>query len=99
MATYRTAYRYHFKLGNKIVHTGITNDPDRREFELQYEPGWEKGHIIEVGRRTFLETAEAWLQEQGEKGKPIEDRPPAEAAVKFLKEVSSYRYDQPQPAA
>ena len=27
----RIAYKYHFKLGNKIVHTGITYDIDRRE--------------------------------------------------------------------
>ena len=29
----RDTYKYHFKKGNKIVHTGITNDLERREQE------------------------------------------------------------------
>ena len=29
----RTTYKYHFKLGNRIVRTGITVDIDRREAE------------------------------------------------------------------
>ena len=31
----RDTYKYHFKRGNKILHTGITNDLDRREGEHQ----------------------------------------------------------------
>ena len=52
MATSRTIYQYHFKLGNKIVHTGITKDPDRREAEHRRHEGWERGHIKQVGSRT-----------------------------------------------
>ena len=35
----RVIYKYHFKKGNTIVHTGITNDIDRREAEHRSEPG------------------------------------------------------------
>ena len=40
MATSRTTYKYHFKLGNRIVHTGITKDLDRREAEHRRHEGW-----------------------------------------------------------
>lgn len=39
MATRSTYYRYHFRLGNKIVHTGITNDIDLRELEFSVSLG------------------------------------------------------------
>ncbi len=29
----RDTYKYHFKQGRRIVHTSITNDPERREAE------------------------------------------------------------------
>lgn len=70
MPTYRDTYQYHFKKGNKIVHVGITCDPDRREAELRKQPGLSKGHIKEVGFRTTREAALAWLQEQTRQGKP-----------------------------
>lgn len=70
MPTSRTTYKYNFKLGNKIVHTGITNDIDRREQEHQQKPGWEAGHIRQVGHRTTRDAALAWEQEQRAKGKP-----------------------------
>ena len=60
----RTAYKYHFKLGNKIVHTGITKDIDRRQAEHRREPGWERGHIFQVGVRTTFDAARAWEDEQ-----------------------------------
>ena len=31
----RDTYKYHFKVDNKTVHTGITNDLGRRELEHQ----------------------------------------------------------------
>ena len=43
-------YKYHFKVGNKIVHSGITYDLERREQEHQQK--WPKGHITQVGRKT-----------------------------------------------
>ena len=33
----RDTYKYHFKKGNKIVHTGITDDLERREQEHKQE--------------------------------------------------------------
>lgn len=73
MPTDRDTYKYHFKKGNKIVHTGITNDLDRREVEHRSEPGWSKGHIKQVGYRTTREAALEWEQEQAKKGKPVRD--------------------------
>ncbi len=70
MATNRTVYKYHFKLGNRIVHTGITNDLDRREAEHQRKSGWGKGHITQVGLRTTPEAAKKWEDEQRRNGKP-----------------------------
>ena len=43
MPTDRDTYKYHFKVGNRIVHTGITNDIDRREGEHKNEPQWDTG--------------------------------------------------------
>ena len=63
-------YKYHFKLGNKIVHTGITNDLDRREQEHQSRRGWANGHIVQVGNRTTRSAARAWENLQRSLGKP-----------------------------
>lgn len=65
----RDTYKYHFKRGNKILHTGITNDLDRREREHQgsIDP---KGHISQVGRRTTHDGAKSWEDDQRAKGKP-----------------------------
>ena len=71
MPTDRTTYKYHFKKGNKIVHTGITNDIDRREAEHRSEPGLSKGHIKQVGFRTTREAALEWEREQAKNGKPV----------------------------
>ena len=71
MPTNRIIYKYHFKKGNKIVHTGITNDIDRREAEHQSESGYSKGHIKQVGFRTTREAALTWEQEQKKQGKPV----------------------------
>lgn len=62
--SHRTTYKYHFKLGNKIVHTGITTDIDRRQAEHRQKPGWERGHIFQVGVRTTFDAARAWEDEQ-----------------------------------
>ena len=64
----RDTYKYHLKQGRKIVHTGITNDLERREQEHQKQhPG---SNIYQVGRKTNREAARAWEQEQRAKGKP-----------------------------
>lgn len=71
MPIVRTAFLYHFKLGNRIVHTGITNDLMRREAEHQQQPGWGKGHIKQVGHYPITPAeALAWEREQHAKGRP-----------------------------
>ena len=64
MAT-RDTYKYQFKLGNKIVHRGITNDLERREEEhrASRQP-WANGHIVQVGRATTREAAQEWEADQ-----------------------------------
>lgn len=65
----RNTYKYHFKRGNKILHTGITNDLERREQEHQRGLD-DRGHIFQVGNRTTREGAKAWEDDQRDKGKP-----------------------------
>ena len=59
----RNTYKYQFKVGNKIVHGGITNDLERRENEHQQK--WSKGHITQVGRRTTEDAARDWEKDKG----------------------------------
>jgi len=58
----RTTYKYHFKRGNKIVHSGITKDLERRGQEHLQK--WPSGHIMQVGRRTTPEAAREWEEKQ-----------------------------------
>lgn len=59
----RETYKYHFKVGHKIVHGGITDDLERREMEHQQK--WPNGHIMQVGRCTTEEAARAWEKDKG----------------------------------
>ena len=59
----RKTYKYQFKVRNKIVHGGITDDLDRREQEHQQK--WPKGHIKKVGYITTEEAARKWEQDKG----------------------------------
>ncbi len=70
MPTYRTAYRYYFKKGNKVVHVGITDDIDQCEYEHKNQPGCSKGHIVQVGERTTLKIARQWKKENLSKAHP-----------------------------
>ena len=54
----RNTYKYDFKISNKIAHSGITKDLERREAERQVK--WHKGHIVQVGNRTTEEAAREW---------------------------------------
>ncbi len=63
MGKRRDTYKYDFKKGNKIVHSGITDDLDRREKEHQQK--WPKGHIKQVGKRTTEEAAREWEKKKG----------------------------------
>jgi predicted GIY-YIG superfamily endonuclease len=58
----RDTYKYHFKIGNKIVKSGITYDLERREQEHQRK--WPKGHITQVGRKTTDDAALDWEKYQ-----------------------------------
>lgn len=57
----RTAYKYLFKVGNRIKHVGFTSDLPRRERELMREAP--RGHIKKVGRRTTGEAARRWTRD------------------------------------
>ena len=59
----RDTYKYHFKVGNKIVHRGITYDLVRREQEHQLE--WPNGHIVQIGNRTTRDAALEWERNGG----------------------------------
>ena len=59
----RNTFKYHQKVGNKIVHGGITNDLDRRDSEHQQK--WPNSHIKQVGRRTTPEAARKWEKDHG----------------------------------
>lgn len=65
----RDTYKYHFKKGRRIVHTGITNDLERRESEHKENFG-DDGHILQVGRATTMDAALKWEREQAERGRP-----------------------------
>jgi len=56
-------YKYQFKVGNKIVHGGITNDLKRREQEHQQDHP--KGRIKQVGRITTENAARKWEKDKG----------------------------------
>ncbi|WP_420571936.1 hypothetical protein [Kordia sp.] len=68
-------YKYYFKVGNVIVHGGITNNLVRREIEHRnsgkwslYNGGrlyWKNGHILQVGRKTTRQAALRWERENG----------------------------------
>ncbi len=69
----RDTYKYHFKQGHRIVHTGITNDLERRETEHKKDFG-DDGHIVKVGYATTKAAALEWEREQAAKGRPTRRR-------------------------
>lgn len=69
----RDTYKYHFKRGRRIVHTGITNDLERRESEHKQSLGPD-GHILKVGRATTRDAALKWEREQAARGRPTRRR-------------------------
>ncbi len=61
----RDTYKYHLKVGNKIVHRGITNDLERRQVEHQAQfPG---AKIEQIGRRTTRDAAFKWERDGGKR--------------------------------
>jgi len=69
----RDTYKYHFKQGHRFVHTGITNDLERREAEHKRNFG-EDGHIVQVGRATTRDAALEWEREQAARGRSTRRR-------------------------
>ena len=69
----RDTYKYHFKKGNKIVHTGITSDLERRDQERK-QPFAASGHIKKVGNVTTRDAALKWESEQAKKVKPYQKK-------------------------
>ncbi len=64
MSNIRDTTKYDFVGPNgRILHSGITNDLDRREGELKRKYD-QSGYIKQVGRKTTREAAQEW-----EKGK------------------------------
>ncbi len=71
----RTHHKYIFKVGNKIVHGGITDDLQRREEDHQNSKKWtqhgdkrlywSQGHIFQVGAKVTKGAALAWERENG----------------------------------
>lgn len=56
--TNRDTYKYDFVRKGKILHSGITDDLERREREHQQK--WPGGHIRQVGRKTTEDAARKW---------------------------------------
>ena len=54
----RNWYRYDFKVGNKIRHSGITRDPDQRE--KQHQERWPSGHLSVQGPAVTKDAALKW---------------------------------------
>ena len=63
----RTTYRYLLKVDGRVVHSGITNDLERRERE--HRRRWPTGRVEQVGRRTTR--AEAWRWEKEQAGRRL----------------------------
>jgi len=63
MGKHRDTYKYLFKIGNRIVHGGITDDLERRE--VKHQQKWPKGHIVQVSHRTTEEAARKWERDKG----------------------------------
>ena len=66
MAQKKTTFKYHLKLGSKVVFRAITNDLERRERDHRKHWGSEV-RIVQVGRRTTREAALRWEREGGKR--------------------------------
>lgn len=58
MTKKRDTFTYDFKVGSKIVHSGVTNDLERRETEHQQR--WPDGRIVKVGAAKTRDSALEW---------------------------------------
>jgi hypothetical protein len=60
----RTHYTYLFKIGNRVLHGGMTIDPERRETEHQRNIN-RNGHMLIVGNRKTEDGAREWERNNG----------------------------------
>jgi hypothetical protein len=54
----RDTYKYQVKIGNKIIHKGITKHLENRGAVCQAR--WPKSRVVQVGRKTTREAAIVW---------------------------------------
>ena len=64
MAKQRNWYTYQFKRGNKVLHGGITQEPTRREEELQNQIDT-NGHLKIIGKPKTEKGARNWETKHG----------------------------------
>lgn len=65
VAKKRDTYKYHVKIGRKIIYRGITKDLDRRGSE--HKTRWPKSQIVQVGQKTTHEHALDWEKRGGKR--------------------------------
>lgn len=63
MSEERDTYKYHVKIGKKIIYRGITKDLERRS--AQHKARWPNSRIVQIGRRTTRERALGWERRGG----------------------------------
>ncbi len=61
----RDTYKYHVKVGRKIIYRGITTDLERRGAE--HKARRPNSRIVKVGRRTTRERALEWERRVGKR--------------------------------
>lgn len=57
----RDWYRYDFKVGSTLVHSGVTQDPARRETE--HRKLWPRGRLVVIGAPITTRAAREWERE------------------------------------
>lgn len=60
--TLRNWFKYHFKIGDEIVRSGITQNLARQEIELRKR--WPAGRIEKVGQASSRRGATQWERRQ-----------------------------------
>jgi len=65
MAEERDTYKYHVKIGKKIVYRGITKDLERRG--AQHKARRPNSHIVQIGQRATRKRALDWERRGGKR--------------------------------